>query len=106
MSGFKRLEQLLCETQERLKVVKNALRKAPRGSLLIQRNGAYYTFLRVTTNDGKRIRSGVGSNKELVYRLAQKAYLKEEEKRLGDRKPTSEQRYCVAFVISCHVLNY
>jgi len=83
VSGFRALEILLAETTEQHRIVKNALRKAPKGALKIQKNGEYDSFLRVTYGEGGRIRKGIGKDEELVYKLANKAYLEELERRLS-----------------------
>ena len=83
MSGFRALEILLAETTEQHRIVKNALRKAPKGALKIQKNGEYDSFLRVTYGEGGRIRKGIGKDEELVYKLANKAYLEELERGLS-----------------------
>ena len=82
MSEFKELQDLLTDQKKMLKLVKNELRRAPDGTLLIQMSRGRPVFLRVKMSGPDRIRQGIGRKPALVSALAHKAYLKELKRRL------------------------
>lgn len=69
--------------QKEAQKVRKELRKAPRGSLLIQSKNGHPEFLRVAYDkDGERKRMRINRDLPLVYKLAHKAFLEEKLRRL------------------------
>ena len=77
------IRELLKRIERERKNINYELKHMPKGVLVISTNGPdrISYFNRVRTNSGIKLK-GVGSDKNLMYRLARKAYLKEYRERL------------------------
>jgi len=82
MDYTKDLESVLTKMQIERQSVRNELRSSAQGCLMISKNAAGTCYYRVTTENGKRVLSGIGRKMQLVYKLARQAYLEECAKRL------------------------
>ena len=70
MNELKELQDLLTDQKKMLKLVKNELRRAPDGTLLIQMSRGHPVYLRVKMSGPDRIRQGIGRKPALVSALA------------------------------------
>lgn len=68
------LDLYLSDLRKQRRDVKNALRRAPEGSLRITQNGSYLSYLHITHADGKRVAKAIGKDPGLIYALARKEY--------------------------------
>lgn len=77
------IQSLLSEFEKERALGNKALKQLPRGDLRITRNGpGRISIFREYYYENTRKRKGIGSDKELVYQLAHKAFLQEKLRRL------------------------
>lgn len=85
MDEAKVIQSLLSEFEKERALGNKALKQLPRGDLRITRNGpGRISIFREYYYENTRKRKGIGSDKELVYQLAHKAFLQEKLRRLDE----------------------
>lgn len=89
-------EEMLAELEQRLQAANKELSMSPNGRVVQVRRGDKYSYFRVETVDGKRIRKVITKNPELVRALARKSYL-EAEIRLIRRDISALEQFCKAY---------
>ena len=83
MAGYKAIEKLLSSLKRQRRTLNIELRRMPEGKLMISSNGDRLSFFDIGGSYSRTKPKGIGKDQELVYRLARKAYLREEIERIG-----------------------
>jgi len=82
MNARESIEEMLTDCNKMISLVTKELNRSPRGRLSISNQKDGLRFMKEIVKDGSRIRKGIGRDTQMLYRLANKAYLKEELLRL------------------------
>ena len=82
MAGHQAIEQLLSSLKKQRRMLNIELSGMPEGKLMISSNGARLSCFDIASPNSRRKPKGIGRDKELVCRLARKAYLLEELDRI------------------------
>lgn len=69
--------EILREYKRKRAKARREMKTLPTGELNVRNRATGINYTHVTYEDGKRVRKGITTNKELIYDLARKAYLKE-----------------------------
>lgn len=82
MNHLTELHGLLSKLRFRQRIVRKELSRCPSGRLAVTHDHGYTSFIEVVYESGVRKRFGINKKPERVVKLARKAYLEEETKRL------------------------
>ena len=82
MNTRESIEGMLTDCNKMISLVTKELNRSPRGRLSISNQKDGLRFMKEIVKDGSRIRKGIGKDTQMLYRLANKAFLKEELSRL------------------------
>ena len=82
MAGYQAIEKLLSNLKKQRRMLNIELSRMPEGKLMISSNGSRLSCFDIAPPNSRRKPKGIGRNKELVFRLARKAYLLEKRERI------------------------
>ena len=82
MEYIKTLENMLSDLKGQRKMLNNELRKLPKGKLMISSNGDRLSFFDIGQPHSRVSPKGIGRKSDTVCKLARKAYVKENIRRI------------------------
>ena len=90
-SFLRELDHFLSMMNEEYLSVRKLANKPDRARLMISNDHGHTVYLAMTYKDGRRVRRVINNDRERIYRLAHKAYIKEYARRLrADREIVSK----------------
>ena len=99
MEYLKILENLLSALKGQRRMLNNELRKLPKGKLMISSNGNRLSCFDIGKPHSRIAPKGIGRKKETVYKLARKAYVAEQIRRIDSNIAVLEKSLAASFAL-------